>query len=155
MDILSHLSEAVSVLELFTVHSDWPTKAAVSLGFLSVSTLGSGRPTDSRDCHSGVLIKGKKLSAFVPQSGKKKKKPLTVQTFLLLFKKKKKKKQTRLSPAILCCVSCSQSTPAVSFIHLKTTWDGQSLTSHPAAHPLAPLCTGPTSHQLSFIATSP
>lgn len=73
MDILSHLSEAVSVLELFTVHSDWPTKAAVSLGFLSVSTLGSGRPTDSRDCHSGVLIKGKKLSAFVPQSGKKKK----------------------------------------------------------------------------------
>lgn len=74
MDILSRLSEAVSVLELFTVHSDWPTKAAVSLGFLSVSTLGSGRPTDSRDCHSGVLIKGKKLSAFVPQSGKKKKK---------------------------------------------------------------------------------
>lgn len=97
MDIPSHLSEAVSVSELFIVRLGWLTKAVVPPGFLAVSPLGSLRPTDSRDCRFGVLRKGKKLSGLVPWS-------LTVQTSLLLFKKAN---QTRFSPSScpLLCVT--------------------------------------------------
>lgn len=70
MGISNHLSEAVSISELFTVRLGWRTEADVPLGFPAASPLGSVRPTDARDCQFSELIKGEKLSALICQSEK-------------------------------------------------------------------------------------